>query len=418
MPDAPAILDHVRVGPADGPNLDAFARQRISEPLTIFDSKQIFDKQPLFWDESLESGADIASAHSTDTASTVITSTINTAGTFTRQTFMRFSYQPGKSQEILMTGIIQRDAGGTGVQRRIGIFDDNDGLFFEDNAGTMQVVRRTSVTGSPVDVPVAQTDWNLDKMDGSGLSRRTLDWSKTQIFVLDFEWLGVGRVRFGVFIDGHIDYVHEFLVANTLDKVHMSTPNLPLRIQMITTGSSPASTLEAICASVISEGGREDLGVLQYITTGGAEVALTTENNIYAIVAIRLKSTHFGAQIDLITASLLEFAGSKNAEWLLIFNGSIAGSPTWLNKSNSALQFFLGVTANVVTGGDIIGGEMFVSAGGAPTKAGALAAQLKNARRLGAKIDGTADTIVLAVRPLAGSSSLTVEGSLTVRETP
>ncbi len=413
---APSFVRAVKY--ADGPNLDAVARLRVSEPLTIFDSKQIFDSQPLFWDEELETGAGIATVHSSDTASSVFTSTISTAGKYTRQTFMRFNYQPGKGQQILMTGIIQRSGGGAGVQRRIGLFDDDNGLFFEDNAGTMRVIRRTSVTGSPVDDHVDQADWNLDKMDGNGPSGRTVDWSKTHIFVIDFEWLGVGRIRYGVFIDGRIDYVHEFLVANTLDKVHMSTPNLPLRIQMITTGSSPVATMEAICASVISEGGREDLGVLQYITTGGDEVALTNQDVIYAIVAIRLKSTHLGAQVDLITASLLEFAGSKNAEWLLIFNGSIAGSPTWLNKDNSALQFFLGVTANVVTGGDIIGGEMFVSAGGAPTKAGALAAQLKNARRLGAKIDGTPDTIVLAVRPLAGSSALTVEGSLTVRETP
>lgn len=415
--DSPAILDQVRTALADGPQLDAFARLRISEPLTIFDSKQIFDNQPLFWDESLESGADIAAAHSINTASTVITSTINTAGKFTRQTFMRFTYQPGKSQQILMTGIIQRDAGGTGVQRRIGLFDDDNGLFFEDNAGTMRVVRRSSVTGSPVDTPVDQADWNLDPMDGSGASHHTLDWTLTQIFVLDFEWLGVGRVRFGIFIAGHIDYVHEFLVANALDKVYMSTPNLPLRIQMITTGSSPASTLEAICASVIAEGGREDLGVLQYITSGTTEVALTTEDVIYAILGIRLKSTHLAAQVDLIAGSLLESAGSKNGEWLLLFNPTIAGSPSWAAKTNSALETFIGATANTITGGAIVSGGFFVSAGGA-TKAGASTAELKNARRLGAAIDGTPDELVLAVRGVAGSSALVVSGSVTVRETP
>jgi len=46
---------------------------------------------------------------------------------------MRFNYQPGKSQEILMTGILDRSGGGTGVQRRVGCFDDDNGLFFEDD---------------------------------------------------------------------------------------------------------------------------------------------------------------------------------------------------------------------------------------------------------------------------------------------
>jgi hypothetical protein len=146
----------------DSPSIDAFARWRVSNPETLFDSKQIFDNQPLFWDEELESGAGITSAHSTATASTVITSTLNTAGTFTRQTFQRFNYQPGKSQLILITGILDRSGGGTGVQRRIGYFDDDNGLFFEDDEGTVKVVRRTSVTGTPVDNKVTQASWNLD----------------------------------------------------------------------------------------------------------------------------------------------------------------------------------------------------------------------------------------------------------------
>ena len=69
----------------DGPQLDAFGRLRVSEPQTLFDSKQTIDNQPLFWDEELESGAGITSAHSTDRASTVLTSTLNTGRTFLKE---------------------------------------------------------------------------------------------------------------------------------------------------------------------------------------------------------------------------------------------------------------------------------------------------------------------------------------------
>jgi hypothetical protein len=37
----------------DTPAIDSFARLRVSEPFTIFDSKMIHDKQPLFWDEEI-----------------------------------------------------------------------------------------------------------------------------------------------------------------------------------------------------------------------------------------------------------------------------------------------------------------------------------------------------------------------------
>lgn len=399
---------------ADSANLDAFARLRVSNPVTIFDSKQIHDNQPLFWDESLESGVGISSAHSTDTASTVITSTVSTAGKFTRQTFMRHNYQPGKSQLILMTGVLDRSGGGTGVQRRIGLFDDDNGIFFEDDEGTIKVVRRTHVTGSPVDNKVAQSAWNVDVMDGSGPSGITIDWTKSQIFMIDFEWLSVGRVRLTLVVDGIPCPVHEFLNANVLATAYMSTPNLPLRYQMETTASSPASTMECICGTVISEGGASELGVLRYKSTEGTHVDADTENVIYAVVGIRLKSTHLGATISLVAASIAEHSGNKDMEWMVIFNGTVAGSPTWSDEANSAIQTFKGATANTVTGGVIIAGAYFSSA----SKGGSASSELKDALRLGAKIDGTVDEIVLAVRPVAGASNTDAEGSLTWREIP
>ncbi|KKK52864.1 hypothetical protein LCGC14_3100620, partial [marine sediment metagenome] len=210
--------------------LDAFGRQRITQPLTVFDSKQIFDNQPRFWDET-EGLLDFTSTHSVLTASTVISYDAGaTGGTFTRQSFMRFNYQPGKSQLIMMTGILRKSGS---PLAQIGYFDDDNGLFFETNTEDVTgVVLRSGVSGSTVDTRVVQANWNLDVMDGSGVSGITLDWSKTQIFVIDFEWLGVGTARMGVFAHGEIHYVHQFRNANVLDVVYMSTPNLPCRYQL------------------------------------------------------------------------------------------------------------------------------------------------------------------------------------------
>jgi hypothetical protein len=405
-------IKDVRIRMQDSASADAFGRLRVSEPFTIFDSKQIFDNQPLFWDESLESGAGITSAHSTDTASTVITSTVSTAGKFTRQTFMRFNYQPGKSQVVYMTGTLDRSGGGTGVQRRIGYFDDNNGLFFEDDEGTVKVVRRTYTSGSAVDNKVAQASWNIDVMDGTGPSGLTADWTKAQIFALDFEWLSVGRVRMCLVIAGQTHPVHEFLNANVLAIAYMSTPNLPLRYQMVTTASSPASTMECICGTVISEGGTSDLGILRYKSTAGTHVDANVENTIYAVVGIRLKATHLAATVKLVTVSIGEHQGSKEYEWLLILNPTVAGTFTYGNETNSAVQTATGATANTVTSGTVITGGIASSA----QKGGAIAQSVDNALRLGAKIDGTVDAIVLCVRPIGGSTNIDIEGAVTWRE--
>ena len=398
-----ALTDSVRF--LDSPNLDAFGRLRVSRPLTLFDSKQIFDNQPLFWDERLESGSGIASLHNPNEASTVFTSTVSTAGVFTRQTFERFNYQPGKSQLIFMTGILARSGGGAGVKRRIGLFDDDNGLFFEDDGGTVGVVRRTNVTGTPVDNRVEQASWNVDPMDGNGPSGVTIDWSKTQIFSLDFEWLATGRIRMYLLVDGVFSIVHQFLTANILDKVYMSTPNLPLRYQMVTTGSSPASTMECICATVISEGGQSQLGVLRSKENGGLASMATSAT--YALLGLRLQAAKIGATVLLVEKSLLAATVNDKCAWALIFNGVIAGAPAWANESDSDVQTFAGTTAETVTGG-------LRTTGGFFTTDEPSATTLENALRLGAAIDGALDTIVLAVTPL--TNNITVHASLTWRE--
>ena len=118
---------------------DAFGRLRVASPETLFDSKLLsLDDAPLFWDEQLESGSGItASTPTADKPYIDYASTLNTAGVFTRQTFRRFNYQPGKGQKVQMTGVLRLTGGGTGVERRIGLFDDNNGLFFADNEGTI-----------------------------------------------------------------------------------------------------------------------------------------------------------------------------------------------------------------------------------------------------------------------------------------
>jgi hypothetical protein len=409
--------DTLPVRYADGTNMDAFSRLRVSNPLTIFDSKQIFDNQPLFWSEALETGGGISSSFSADEAQTTITSTDATAGKFTRQTFMRFNYQSGKSQLITMTGVLDKSGGGTGVQRRIGLFDDSNGFFYEDDEGTIKVVLRSNITGSVVNDKVAQADWNLDTMDGNGDSGINMDFTKAHIWSFDYEWLGVGRARFGMFHNGELIYAHQFQNDNTVASAYMSTPNLPLRYQMITTGSSPVSSMSAICGTVISEGGRSNLGVLRYKSTEGAHVDMANENTIYAIVGIRLKTTHLGAEITPISASIAEYAGSKKMEWMMVFNPSIAGDVAWANETNSAVQTFKGISTNIVTSGVIFAGGHFESEGGG-LKAGSTAAPLVSARHLGATVGGVVDEIVLAVRPVNGSTDIDIEGALTWREVP
>jgi len=403
-----SFTEPVAIAAGDSPSIDAFARLRVSDPFTIFDSKQLYDKSPLFWDEEITTGAGTpVSTHSTSDAATTMT-VDDTGDIIARQTFMRFNYQPGKSQLILMTGVMGAEV--ASVKKRIGYFNGNatatpaaghNGLFFEqDGTSGMYVVERKNGT----DTRTAQASWNLDPMDGTGPSGVTLDFTKTQIFLIDFEWLGVGRVRYGFVVDGIPIYCHEANHANIGTSVYMSSPNLPLRYEISSTGG--AGSLVHICASVASEGGIEGTGVIRSASTAATHVDANSTSVVYAVVGLRLKTTHLDTTVVPISMTML--AETQDAyEWSVYLNPTVAGTFTYADETNSAVQTAKGATANTVTGG------ILVASGYASTASGT-AAVVDSPLRLGAAIDGTRDELVLCVRTLGSNSD--IQGSLTWRE--
>lgn len=407
----------------DTPSSDAFGRWRVSNPQTIFDSKLLgSDKQPLFWDEALESGAGITSTTPTPAKPYLdVVSSDGTAGVFTRQTFRRFNYQPGKSQLILMTGVLELASGvKTGCERRIGFFDDDNGAFFESDAGVIGVTTRSNDSDTPIDTTAVQANWNLDKMNGSGNqdnpSGLTLDSTQGQIFVIDFQWLSIGRVRFGFEVGGRILYIHEVNIANLSPIPWASTPNLPLRYQMITTADSGINSMRVICSAVLSEGGTDDVGVVRYASTEGAAVITAVENTLYAVIGFRLKPTHLGATIKIVSTALQIQTAAEFIEWVMIARPDVAGLFTFNDLNDSAVQIALGATANVVTNGiPIAGGYLETGGGNQGGNSGQTA--LANALLLGSGINGTPDECVLAARPIGGVSAVGIEGSLSWRET-
>lgn len=421
-----AFQPNVTIKTADSASIDSFGRFRISNPFTLFDSKQIFDdpdlanteeNQPLFYDNQQTSGAGTATAYNANQASTTLSVSNTTAGTRVRQTRASFNYEPGKSFLILRSFVFGAQA--TGITKRIGFFNSNNGLFLEDNGTNYGVVRRTYTSGSAVDNRVAQTDWNIDKMDGTGPSGITLDFTKTQILLIDFEWLGVGRVRLGFVVAGVIHYVHEMLHANTLSLVYMSNPDLPLRAEISNDGTGPTASLVDICASVIAEGGTQSLGVIRYASTNGTHVDCNTENTIYAILGIRLKAAYLSASSIVESVSLQVQTDGDAIEWMLKFNPTVAGTFTYADESQGAVQIARGATANTVTAGYNVGGGFLAStAGGGPVSGspGSFGGAVASALRLGALIDGTPDTFVLCARPIGGSTDVDVEGSIVWRE--
>jgi hypothetical protein len=397
----------------DTPAIDAFDRLRVSDPHTLFDSKQLHDKQPLFWDEEL--GGSATSTHITSGACTRMLVTANASDYVVRQTKQRPNYQPGKSQLVFLTAYSAFQDLGT--RKRVGLFDNvvgndlqpNNGIFAEsDYDGTIywNVAKNGVITER-----VAQADWNVDKLDGTGVSGKTLNLNATQILIIDFEWLGVGRVRVGLVIDGIITYTHYFNHANDLafDGVYMSTPNLPLRYSIESDGTG-AGQLDHICGSIISEGGLEELGVLRSVTTNSTPVTMPTNTATYAVLGIRLKDIYKDITVTPTGISLLS-VDKSNIFWSLRLNPTVGGTGwTYSPVADSALETVVGagVSDNIVTGGVTI-------ASGYISASESALSELKTALKLGSSIAGVNDEIVLCAHAF-NSPNIDVCASITVRE--
>jgi hypothetical protein len=391
----------------DTANLDSFGRLRVSEPYTLLDTKQTVDNLPLFYDDREMSGSGTSSTYHKNRASSILAVSANTAGKRFRQSKLRGAYQPGKSLLILNTFVLGFCP--EGVTKRVGYFDENNGLFLQQEGQEISFVRRTFSSGVAVDTKYPQNHWNLDNLLGDGRSRTIFDPTKSHILFIDMEWLGVGRVRMGFVIDGKVYYTHELNNANHLDVVYMSTPNLPIRYEIENDGTGDACELEQICSSIISEGGQQATVLQTYTSRNGTSYTLAAQDVYSPAISVRLKSSHIGTRISPVQVEIMA-TGSVNYEWRLILNPSISGTDTasWIPMTNSAVEMDMSRTnANVVTGGHILAGGYGASTVQSRSQISGFA---RSYLSIGTNILNQSDELVLAIANIDGTGGTVYAG--------
>lgn len=356
-----SILQHARetVGPGEGipisfgdsPAIDAFSRLRVSSPAGLFDTQLQYDASPIFW-ESAFTGTAAAVTHLPSESAARLT--VGANDVVTRQSRAYHRYQPGKSQLIMMTFVLSPPS--LGIDQRVGYFDDENGVFLAiDSADALPyIVLRSFVSGAAVNTSVVQTNWNLDTLDGSGgddnPSSIALDVTKSQILIVDLEWLGVGRLRIGFVIDGLIVYCHEFLRANSLDTPYMTTANLPLRYQ-IEAGAGVTGTysMRQICSMVASEGGFDtERGVPMSIVPTGT----TSITSRQSILSIRPRATFNGItnRGTIIPEGYTIFTDDQDVFYEIIYGGSLSGA-AFVPVNGTFSQVEYDVSASSISGG-------------------------------------------------------------------
>ncbi len=470
---------HVKYG--DSNTLDAFGRLKVSNPVNLFDNKNIHDRRKNQWEEPIVGAiityenlvggpfqvAEIITGATSGTVGTVtavdggsvtVTYTVNhddfivgeeieggtsgatadilTVGTGSTITFDRdnaavtlqvgassgdsavrtshryLPYVPGKSQQITLTFLFGTAI--TNVRRRVGYFDPENGIFFEQTSTGLRFVRRTKTSGSVVPNLIERADWNVDKFDGNGPSGINLDITKTQFLFIDFQWQGSGRIRIGFSINGTDYTAHNINTSNTLDVVWMSTPSLPVRYEISNTGATAGiNAMKEFCTAVISDGGQKLSGVGFSVSNEVTSRNVGTATDV-PVLAIRLKSSFNGGDnrrtVQFSNGGL--FATTNNAHFHIKHVHDPTGiTGDWNNVSGgSGVEYSTNIST--VTGNpEHTIEDGYAPAGGAPGKGGAENVvegdKLDQHRVVTQNIDSTnSEMFIVTARALTGTSDV------------
>lgn len=383
-------------------NLDAFSRLRTSSLNTLLDAQNHYGQLHQNFTSVLTSGG-----LATDSAinSSIILSVTSVIGSKAINRSRRCYYVAGQSHLVAMTANFGLTS--AGIRKRVGYFDNDDGVFFENNSGIISLVLRTSTSGVASDTNrVLQNNWNIDKMDGAGQSGIIIDWTKVQIFMFDLQWLGAGRVRCFIDINGRQFLVHEFLTANKSTVVYMQTPHLHCSYEIENISSGVGDSMMQICSSVFTEGAIPISQVKHSISNGVTGVVCASGVNSH-ILSIR-PNTLFKGRANkgmIIPLNLEVFVEGVNNTVFQVLEDSVLTAPTWNNHpdANSMVQHCIGLSAGGITtlGRIRDGGYVSTSKGG-----GSPNMNEDQSYKMQIMADGTADTLSIVAAGIGGNATV------------
>ena len=370
--------------------IDAGGRLRVSQLTTLLDIKQFNDNEPLFYDR-----VNIGTASQTYDKNlggvTMEVAANNDAAIC--QSKMFAPYFSGKGQFIEMTfSGFKHD---TDVIKRAGYFSSNilspydsnkDGIWFEsDGENYRYIIQKNGVE-------------LFNEIDTSGI-----DFSKFNVLAIQFLYLGGTSVKFGFVVEGLIQWTAQYDHAGNIESTFLESPDEPIRYEIRSLGGS--GSFDQICAQVASEGSIDEIGVSRAFFVEDFQANSAGTN--YATLAYRLKSAYRNIRVDNNDLNIL-IETNDDLQWFLCLNPTIAGTFTYTDQQDSAVQVATGDTTNTVSNLGLIIDTGFAQGNTQIQK------PFKNSLRAGTQIDGTPDEFVIVVRPRTGGLDVYVE--ITINE--
>jgi hypothetical protein len=393
---------------ADTAQNDAFGRLRTSEITSLLELKHVYDKQPFLEDEVVNGNG------TSNKELPAIQLAVTTAGDYViRQSFNSAPYQPGKSQifEASFANLDVSLANKDYIIKRVGYFTSDitnpynsefDGFFLESTGDTNGVKFCIYNQGTLVE-EASQTDWLTTDWDPANI-----DWTATQLMMVDYQWLGVGRVRFYMVLDGVPRLFFERTAANQDSSAYMLSPNKPIRYELRCITENASDTFDQICSQVSMEGSLNNLYKLASFANVSSAISIA-RNRICGILGFRLDNSDYrGVVAKLRNYSVLQ---TTNDNYVLrIIKNPVFDTvtPTWTNIDNTPISY--DNTADNTYEITLGNGELILETiiGAAGSLGGGSIDFVNSALNPGFRIDGTPEEIWITVEPLSSNASFVV----------
>lgn len=233
------------------PQLDAFGKLRVSGATLL--GEYIFSSGtlPTQFSSTLRNGGTVT--WDQNTRALVLTNTTVNDSHTSHVSNTYHHYFPGSSQLFIGT-LALGDTGKANLMREWGMFDDKNGFYFIQDDGVLGVAIKSNTSGSVVNTVIPRTSWNKDKLDGTGPSQMVLDVTKNNIYWIDVQWLGAGRVRYGTYDKGQRVVCHEYYHGNTAAAPVTATGSLPVQVHQMNMGVTASnSEMRAWCLAMWTE---------------------------------------------------------------------------------------------------------------------------------------------------------------------
>lgn len=289
------------------------------------------------------------------------------------------------------------DSGKENLSREWGYADTENGIFFDIMGTELNLVIRSHTNGSTVDSHIAQSSWNRDRLDGTGISALTLDVTKLNKYWFDFN-RGV-RFRAGIYgPDGTRVVCHDIKIANTTSELKMPVTSLPIRIHQTNIGNVISTSEMTFFEGCVITEGQPDMhrhfyeagGIVRTVTNAAWTplVSLRPQTDSRHSVALLLD-----AAISAVTSINSSNDGRVKVE---VFKNAVLTGATFATTKGDS-RYNVDTFATAMSGGSAIA-ELFMK--GTETKDISRYCNYLD-EFLIQYIDGTKNTYTLAAKAIA-----------------